>query len=299
MKPSALVSILVLSVALADTASAFEFESAVPLTIGEKLGNLNVDDVRVDLSGKSVTIDGHVDNAGAASVKNGYFAYTPIFSRMGAGEENYSKDFKGFRVSINGMRVPLSLERRGFFLGRDITALLRRAGLEPLPDENADSSKIRQLSREVGFDLQNGLAWQGFVSYSWTPVFGPASSNAIKISYTALPQFSLEKVGGEQFTQFISQHCGNAESLGQLIKSSHPDADYVLMERYDLPVPFIDSKAVLVKVSQPATNWAGVHPLASLACGLEADNTQLTSISGHITVAPRRDLSILVISSPS
>lgn len=299
MKSSALVIIAVLLSTLAGAASAFEFESAVPLAIGEEPVNLNVDNLRVELSGKSVTIDGRVDNVGAVAVKNGYFAYTPIFNRLGVGEENYSKDFQDLRVSVDGKSVALTSERRGFFLGKDITALLRRVGLNPLPDENADRSKIKKLSRELDFELQNGLDWQGFVSYSWTPVFGPTSSNAMKISYAAMPQFSLEKVGGENFSQLVSQHCGDAESLGKLIKSSHPIAEYVLIERYDLPISLIGGETVSVKVSQPATNWAGVHPFASFACGLKTDNKSRTSIYGQITVAPRRGLSILVISVPS
>jgi hypothetical protein len=191
------------------------------------------------------------------------------------------------------------VERRGFFLGKDITALLRRVGLDPLPDENAENSKIKKLSREIGFNIQNGLAWQGFVSYSWTPVFGPTSSSVIKMSYMALPQFGLEKIGSEQFTQLISQHCGNAESMGQLIRSRRSDTDYVLIERYDLPSSFIGGNSAFVKVSQPATNWAGAHPVASFACGLKASSSPPTSISGRVFTGPNRALSVLVISTPS
>lgn len=299
MKLNSLASIVVLLSTLAGTASAFEFEPAVALTIGEKVGNLSVDDIRINLSGKSVTIKGRVDNPRTTPVRNGYFAYTPLFNRMGVGEENYSKDFKEFRVAINEQPVLLSEERRGFFLGRDITTLLRQAGLDPLPSENADSLKVKKLSHHIGFDIQNGLEWQGFVSYSFTPTFAPKSSSTIKIAYTALPQFSLEKVGGEQFAQIISQHSGNAGSLGQAIRSNHPDAEYVLIERYDIPASFFDGKTVFVKVSQPPTNWAGVHPFASLACGLETDSPSLTSISGRIVASPDARLSILVISSPS
>lgn len=299
MKLSALACIVVLLATFASAASAFEFESAVPLTIGKKLGNLNIGEVRVDLDGKSVTIDARIDNDGTSSVKDGYFAYTPLFNRLGVGEENYPMDFKDLRVWIDSMPVALKAERRGFFLGKDITAVLQRVGLDPLPDENANSIKIRKLSRELGSDVKNGLDWQGFVSYAWEPVFPPSSSSAIRISYTALPQFSLEREGSEKFRQFISQHCGAAESLGTLIKSNHPGAEYVLMERYDIPLSFVDEKPVSIKVSQPETNWAGVHPVASLACGLESDHTASTSLSGQITVAPRGALSILVISVAS
>jgi hypothetical protein len=299
MKSHVLVTIGVCMFAFAGMASAFEYEPAVPLTIGANVGNLSVDNVHVGLSGRKVSIDSTIENPGTTSVKNGYFAYTPIFNRMGVGEENYAKDFKEFRVLINGKPMALSVEHRGFFLGKDVTPLLHRVGLDSLPNENADAGKLKALSHELGFPIQTGLEWQGFVSYSWAPVFAPVSSSTMEISYFALPQFSLEKVGGDQFAQLISQHCGDAESLTQSVKLRHPNVDYVLIERYDIPISFVGQKTALVEVSQPSTNWAGVHPFASFACGLQRARVPQTSISGKIDSSPNGTLSVLIVSIPA
>lgn len=126
-------------------AHAFEFEDAVPLTIGAMQRNARPSDIDVSLDGKTVTVAARLRNETHAWVKSGYYAYTPLFHRLGAGEEHDDKRFSGLTVAFDGTAIPLVAERRAFFLGKDVTGEVRAAGLDTLPSEERDPAQVARI----------------------------------------------------------------------------------------------------------------------------------------------------------
>lgn len=295
MKKNRTAIYMALIVLFINSAQAYEYESAVPLTIDAKQDTLGAGEASIRLDGNKVEVGVSFNNESDSSIKNGFYAYTPFFTQLGEGEENADKSFSDLKVSLNGKPVKLVTERRGFFLGSDITKALVKAGLDPLPDGDANYEKIKKIPDQSGFKFRDGRDWQGFVSYAWSATIGAKSRDSMAISYKALPQFSLENISGERFSQIVQQHCGDTKLIVSQIKKIDPAIEDVLVEKYQLPVKFINRQKIHLTVSQPATDSLGGHPVISLVCGLERQENSLLSASGVIEDLDGT-LSILIIS---
>ncbi|KVW84131.1 hypothetical protein ABY44_11500 [Burkholderia sp. ZZQ-2] len=277
---------------------AFEFEDAVPLTIGAIQGNARPSDVQVSLDGKTVTVSARLSNETHALVKRGYYAYTPLFHRLGAGEENYDKSFSDLKVTFDGKAIPLVTGRRAFFLGKDVTGEVRAAGLDPLPSEESDLAKVARIKPQLGMKLSDGRDWEGFVSYSWVIPVPAHSTGVLTIRYQALPQFSLDEVTSARFARLVEQHCGDVAQVTQRLYAMDAGSGQILVQRYVVPVSFINRAPVKVSLSQPSSDWMGGRPLLSLTCGLTPRDGASLPATGRIDDSDA-NLSILVISSPA
>ncbi|PCE34025.1 hypothetical protein BZL54_02430 [Burkholderia ubonensis subsp. mesacidophila] len=279
-------------------ASAFEFEDAVPLTIGAMQRNVRPSDIDVSLDRKTVTVSARLRNETHAWATSGYYAYTPLFHRLGAGEEHDDKRFADLTVAFDGKAVPLVTERRAFFLGKDMTGDVRAAGLDTLPSEASDPAKLARIKPQLGMKLDDGRDWEGFVSYSWVIPTPPDSTGALTIRYQALPQFSLEEVTSARFARLVEQHCGDVARVTQRLRAMEAGAGQILVQRYVVPVSFMNRTPVKVSLSQPSPDWMGGQPLISLVCGLTARDGAALPATGMID-DPDAALSILVISRPA
>jgi hypothetical protein len=277
-------------------AHAYESEKAVPLTVGGRLTNQPVADVAVRLDGNNVVISGTLANTSNSPLTYGFFAYTPLFLRYGEGEENYDKSFSDLTVSLDGQPVKVVGEQRGFFLGKDITSSLASAALSPLPSEEDDPKDVAKIPPQFGIKLTDGRDWQGFVSYSWVTTIRPASSGTLDVRYKALPQFGIEQVPSQRFSNLVQQHCGDPSLIAAQIEKMHSGTKAVLMEKYVVPVSFVNRDPVRLSISQPQTNSLGAHPMIALACGLSADAEKSLPASG-VLQEPDDELSILLIST--
>lgn len=277
---------------------AFEFEDAVPLTIGGIQGNARPSDVEVSLDGKTVTVSARLSNETHALVKRGYYAYTPLFHRLGAGEENYDKSFSDLKVTFDGKAIPLVTGRRAFFLGKDVTGEVRAAGLDPLPSEESDLAKVARIKPQLGMKLSDGRDWEGFVSYSWVVPVPANSTGVLTIRYQALPQFSLDEVTSARFSRLVEQHCGDVAQVTQRLQAMDAGSGQILVQRYVVPVSFMNRAPVKVSLSQPSPDWMGGRPLLSLTCGLTPRDGASLPATGRIDDSDA-NLSILVISSPA
>ncbi|KVD31948.1 hypothetical protein WM28_17175 [Burkholderia ubonensis] len=279
-------------------AHAFEFEDAVPLTIGAMQRNARPSDIDVSLDGKTVTVAARLRNETHAWVKSGYYAYTPLFHRLGAGEEHDDKRFSGLTVAFDGTAIPLVAERRAFFLGKDVTGEVRAAGLDTLPSEERDPAQVARIKPQLGMKLEDGRDWEGFVSYSWVVPASPDSTGVMTIRYQALPQFSLEEVTSARFARLVEQHCGDAARVMQRLHAMETGSGQILVQRYVVPVSFMNRSPVKVSLSQPSPDWMGGQPLLSLVCGLTSRDGAALPATGTIDDADAA-LSILVISRPA
>ncbi|KVC84417.1 hypothetical protein WM03_14960 [Burkholderia ubonensis] len=279
-------------------AHAFEFEDAVPLTIGAMQRNARPSDIDVSLDGKTVTVAARLRNETHAWVKSGFYAYTPLFHRLGAGEEHDDKRFSSLTVAFDGTAIPLVAERRAFFLGKDVTGEVRAAGLDTLPSEERDPAQVARIKPQLGMKLEDGRDWEGFVSYSWVVPASPDSTGVMTIRYQALPQFSLEEVTSARFARLVEQHCGDAARVTQRLRAMETGSGQILVQRYVVPVSFMNRSPVKVSLSQPSPDWMGGQPLLSLVCGLTSRDGAALPATGTIDDADAA-LSILVISRPA
>lgn len=266
-------------------------ENAVPLQLGIESEGTEIQQVDVRLDGRRVTVATRLENVTNIVRKVGWYASTPQFSILGTGEEHSDKSFSDVRASLNGKASKASVYQRGFFMGRDISADLTRAGLPLLPNLDFDARKLARLApvNTMRFD-----EWQSYVSYAWTEMLAANAIAAIEVRYRALPAFALTEVDSEIFLRTVQQHCGDQVAVGRRIRAAAGMNKQVIVERYELPVTYLRMQDINVRISEPKTNWLGAHPVLSLICGLENKN-QLPSIEGTIHKADGV-LSILVIS---
>lgn len=275
---------------------AQEDENAVPLLLGLEPGSVSVETISLAIDGRQVTVTTALTNPEKHAQRIGWYAYTPQFGVLGTGEEHLDKTFADVRSTVESMPSQALVYRRGFFLGRDITAELARAGLPALPDLNADVKKLARLGKVASLRFDQ---WKGYVSYAWTANVAARANVSIAVRYRALPEFALLDAEGDDFNNIVRQHCGDPAVVLRRIYSEDAtpvQMAQVIYERYDIPVSYMRLRNVDVRITQPRANWLSARPLVTLACGLNNDE-QRASVVGTIKNA-NAIISVLVISTP-
>jgi hypothetical protein len=135
------------------TGFAYEFENGVPLTLGFQLGETTVKGVHIRLTGHDVEMAISLRNDTQQAQYAGFYANTLLFENHGEGEENSDKSFSDLKAFHDGKPVQVSSYQRSYFLGQDITDILRSAGVDPLPSNNGDycgsPAKLRNMIRRA------------------------------------------------------------------------------------------------------------------------------------------------------
>lgn len=184
----------------------------------------------------------------------------------------------------------ISSHRRGYFLGQDITPILRKAGVDPIPSNNGDWRKIEKLPRLQNLRLEN---WQGQVSFGWSARLAPESTALETIKYTALPKFALESIDTDSFAQLVQQHCGSPDKLREMLHQAAPEETLVLSEVFEFPLPFLALQDTRLTIEKPVKKMPGGRRFATLACGF--DGPMVVPSSGMIRRATY-SISVLVVS---
>jgi hypothetical protein len=271
---------------------AYEEEDSIPLTIFSQGNSRHIKKTFVTLNGRDVEIKSEIHNDDKNSKRIGFVAYTPFFEQLGDGEEHLDKTFSDLTVALNAKSVKPIASRRGFFLGKDISLTLSKAGIDPLPDSNVDEKKLAHVPNQFGMPIRN---WQGLVTYSWIADLQPNSTNWQTVRYRALPRFERDEISSERFRQRVLQHCGNPEVVRKYLMEMNGGSNELLVERYELPVQFMKMDDLQFEVVQPTKNWLGAHPLISLICGINEIVNKRLNYSGVITNT-EKSISVLVIS---
>lgn len=264
--------------AVANCAAAYESENGVPLTITAALGAVTVGRTEVRLTGHDVMITTELRNDTLVRQPVAFYAQPPLFNAAGVGEEYFDKSFADLAVSIDGRERRIDTVRRGFFMGHDITRLLAKVGLSPLPDVEADYKKVARLPRIRGVQPDS---WQGFVMHAWTDIVPPQESSVHQLRYRSLPQFSYEELGSGRIDDVVRQHCGDVSLVRERIRQAEAAAAYVLVEQHQLPLSVLAVDALTVNITQAATAPARGTPVLALACGLPGTQPG-TSLHGII-----------------
>ena len=282
------LSIFMVGLCVATQAIAFEEEDAVPLTIAAQSEGQNIGKIGIKLNGKIVEIRTEISNTKSFAQIIGFTAYTPFFDQLGVAEDHADKTFSDLTLSFNTKPLKPRVYRRGFFLGEDITKILRKARLAPLPEKNISSKKInyRDLSLED---------WQGYLAYSWVHELAPQSNNVSVISYRALPQFGLDDISSDRFSYAILRHCGKPEEVRDHLKKINPSLKYIQFERYELPIKFLRSHKFMLEVKQHPSKKGDLLPLVSLSCGISKRSGDILNFSGEVAEQDNV-LSVFIIS---
>lgn len=284
--------LLTTAAAICTTAAAYDSENAVPLTLGLEAGKVTVEKIAVKLNGREVTVSVTLQNSGRVARRVGWYANTPQFSLLGDGEEHLDKSFADIRARFNGVALTPQTYQRGYFMGRDITPELTKAGLAPLPDLQADEKRLARLTTVQGLRPEQ---WQGYVAYAWAYTIPRDSGAQLEVQYRALPQFALVDLDSSPFSQAVQQHCGDPEVVRRRLLLATHGATQVMVERYEMPLAFMLMREVQLEIAQPTINWQQAHPLISLVCGLN-NESHLADAAG--TVNANLALSVLVLSLP-
>ncbi|MYN04486.1 hypothetical protein GTP41_20550 [Pseudoduganella sp. DS3] len=223
-------------------ANAYEFENAVPLTLGMQSGAPYVSGARIQLKGHEVDIAITLKNDTRRTQKVGFYAATPLFEYFGEGEEYGDKTFPELTATLDGKALTVARYPHTYFLGRDMGPYLRKAQLKD---------------------------WQSQLTYGWSGRIAPESTAIQTVRYSALPRFGLETIDHENLTRLVQQHCGQPDELRQLLKGLAPEETQVFAEVFEFPLPLLKLQDTQVSISQPAKRWMGTRPVAALACGFD------------------------------
>lgn len=290
MIPRVLLFFPITVLALACTqAHAYEEEPALPLTIISHNERGNIEKIVVRLIGNEVEIKTDITNKTKSEISIGFAAYTPFFKAPEIAEDNHDKEFRSLKVTINGVAAKINTARRAFLLGNDITEDVRRAGMPVLPTVETDtySRKWRGLPID---------AWDGFVAHSWIPRFAPNSTSTQVIRYRALPQFGRDEMDSPKFERAIFRHCGDVREVQKSLATQVPGIEYLMFDRYDIPITFLKGQEARIDVIQPAKAGDAKRALQALACGTSNRKGEGANFTATIE-SPEDNLSILVISS--
>lgn len=284
------LAVLAAAYCLATPGFAYEFENAVPLTIGLQMGATYGHGAHLRLKGHDVSLTLTLKNDTKTPQQAGFYAATPLFEYLGVGEEYADKTFANLKASMNGRPLQVSRHPRAYFLGQDITPILRKAGVDPIPSEQGDWKKKEKLPSLNGMRIAD---WQAQLTFGWNGKLAPESIATATVSYAALPRFGLETIESDHFTQLVQQHCGEPGEVRAFLANAAPDSTQVLAEVFELPLPLLKVQDTGVTIERPAKEWMGTRQVAALACGYDG---ALELPSAGVIRSANHAISILVVS---
>lgn len=275
-------------------AQARQGANSTPLTLAAGNIDIHTEHISIVLDGSTVRLTVNVTNDEATTKRLGFYAFTPFFWNLGTGDPYQDKRFSEVEATLNGRTLAPVLRQRGVHLGQDITAVLTKNGLAPLPDNNSSTGRIRKLPMLANM---RPVEWQGMVTYSWTFDAVRGSRDMFSVRYRALPEFFLSSAEGGLFARKIRQHCGDVAQVMAFLANADARTDSYVVQRYDIPFIFMQNDAVSLTVKQAEVNQDGTRPMLSLACTDSPSATLSSTIVDEVRDAGNA-LSILVISLP-
>jgi hypothetical protein len=272
-------------------ASAYESENGVPLTIAAAIWKVQAENVSIRLQGRDVTVSAVLYNNTKSPQFAAWYAYTPLFHQLGEGESHLDKSFSDLRVLVRGQPKKIEKQVRAYFMGRDITERLVKAGIDPTPSLDVPYTKLNRIPKVDGVAPED---WDASITYAWSDRIASGERSTHEIRYRDLPQFGPEEISSDSFSRRIRQYCGDPERVRARIKQAYPDAQLVVVERHEFPLPSMALGEVTLEATQPARNWLGARPLISLACGI--DNPKLLPDIKGVLSSADQTLHLMTIS---
>lgn len=280
----------VLTSTYASTGLAYEAENAVPLTIGVHLAETRIDGVHLRLNGHHVDLEVSLSNGTKRPQHAGFYAVTPMFDYLGEGEIYADKTFRDLKAFQDDEPLLISSVYRGYFLGKDITPILRKAGIGPVFSNDIHWKKLEKLPSLQNIRIDN---WQSQATFGWSARIAPNSTAVATVRYEALPRFGPESLDSDALTQMVQQHCGDPGELRELVHKAAPQETEILAEVFEFPLPFVKMEDTRITVEKPKRRWMDSRPVATLACGYDGP---LAVPSEGVMRRANNSISILVVS---
>lgn len=284
------IALMLSACCIASTGFAYDSENGVPLTVGVQLGETRIKAVQISLSGREVELAVSLSNWTKRPQYAGFYATTPLFGYLGEGEEYADKTFHDLKAFQDGDALRVTNTQRAYFLGQDITPILRKAGIGPIYSNEIHWKKLEKLPTLENIRIDN---WQSQVSFGWSARIAPKSTTVETVTYSSLPQFGIESLDSEGFSQLVQQHCGQPEALKELVHAAAPEETGVLAEVFQFPLPFLNLEEARVTIEKPKSRWMHSRPIAAVACGYEG---ALELPSEGVIRRTNNTISILVVS---
>ncbi|SFG72943.1 hypothetical protein SAMN05518865_11734 [Duganella sp. CF458] len=269
---------------------AYDFENGVPLTVGAHLGEARIEAVQIRLNGRDVELAISLSNATKHPQYAGFYAVTPLFGYLGEGEEHADKTFHDLKAFQDGESLRVINTQRAYFLGQDVTHVLRKAGIGPIYSNEIHWKKLAKLPSLQNIRVEN---WQSQVSFGWSARIAPESMAVETVSYAALPQFGIESLDSDNFLHLVQQHCGNPEELKGLVQRAAPEETGVLAEVFQFPLPFLQMKDARITIEKPKSRWMHSRAIAAVACGYDGE---IDLPSDGVIKSANNSISVLVVS---
>lgn len=280
----------VVTASFAGTSTAYDFENGVPLTVGAHLGETRIEGVQIRLNGRQVELLVSLSNATKRPQYAGFYAMTPLFDYLGEGEEYADKTFHELKAFQDGDSLRITNTQRAYFLGQDVTHVLRKAGIGPIYSNEIHWKKLEKLPSLQNIRIEN---WQSQVSFGWHAKIAPESTAVESVTFSALPQFGIESLESDSFLQLVQQHCGNPAELKALVQRAAPEETGVLAEVFQFPLPFLKMENARVTIEKPKSRWMRSRAIAAVACGYDG---ALDLPSDGVIKSDNNSVSILVVS---
>lgn len=284
------IALMLSACCIASTGFAYDSENGVPLTVGVQLGETRIKAVQISLNGREVELAVSLSNWTKRPQYAGFYATTPLFGYLGEGEEYADKTFHDLKAFQDGDALRVTNTQRAYFLGQDITPILRKAGIGPIYSNEIHWKKLEKLPTLENIRIDN---WQSQVSFGWSARIAPKSTAVETVTYSSLPQFGIESLDSEGFSQLVQQHCGQPEALKELVHAAAPEETGVLAEVFQFPLPFLNLEEARVTIEKPKSRWMHSRPIAAVACGYEG---ALELPSEGVIRRTNNTISILVVS---
>jgi hypothetical protein len=303
LAPLIAMAATVLSLSAPRPARAWELEDAVPLpaVASPMPGTLTLTGSSLRIQGDQVVLTHQVLNRGPAT-RSSAAIYLPPFGWQGMAANYPDRDFPELQVQQDVQPLPLQRHVRALHAGRDISAQLRRGGINPLlvaqnealmaPGRGARRRAWSHLVRTGAAHWLDGLAmpdWLVEVSPSWTLTWPASRSTTLSLHYRARPAVAPWGTDSLQLQQALSQHCSSLDALKAAFqKANRPWPAYVVLERFEIPLGLGPLHAPELSVRFEPRRDADLPAVVSVMCaspngpallglpGIDADHIQPT-----------------------
>lgn len=268
---------------------AWEFEDAVPLpqfAVGARPDQVSLERVSLSVKGQVLSLRYEWRNQGDAADAD-LAIYLSPFDWQGAAAEYGDRHFPELTVLQDGRPVALRRQTMAFHGGRELGALLRQGGIDPLLVAQSEvlSAPMAWRSRRVwrrlvsmgaAHELDGMFMPDWFVQSlpSWRMHWPAGQASVLELRHKARPAFAPWETGSPQLNALLSAHCTSLTQLRADFDAHHWRwPEYVVVQRFDVPLGGRGWHVDHVELNfDPRSEWSGLTPRASYMCKPSGDS---------------------------
>lgn len=259
-----------------------------PRLMGSLPGGWSIGRVSAQLSGERVEVR-FMGDAGKPWKSMKLWSYSGPYEWQGEAADWPDAHFSEAGISFNGNQLQSTQTAYAWLNGREVTAELRRARVDPMWSTLVSaqlSSRTNRLSRAAlpyfsvdpvggpGFPL-----WATSVVRSWDVRGGNAGPFTLILQYFDRPRKQLLALDGAELDAAILAHCGDPRAVREKVARENPGATEVVVRVSFVPTRIGNMPTVSPELKVEAGREE--RSQQTLACGLgKSAITGAPSISG-------------------